>query len=72
MIEGKAVTIRKSVPQMNDREFAHYACFRARCAYFIQFGIDLPIERFQAEKDSNGVFTVTIKEEPDEKEDRSN
>lgn len=60
--QGAAVTIGKTLDKMSESEKRHYACFKARCFYFTQTGIDLPIDRFVCVKDSQGDYVVTIKE----------
>ena len=59
---GAAVTIGKTLDKMSESEKRHYACFKARCFYFTQTGIDLPIDRFVCVKDAQGDYVVTIKE----------
>ena len=61
-VTGAAVTIGKTADKMSESEKRHYACFKARCFYYTQTGIDLPIERFVCFKDSQGDYVVTIKE----------
>ena len=54
------IGVIKAGDTLSETEKRHIARFRARCAYFQQTGIDLPIERFKARKDENGDYIVTI------------
>ena len=57
----------KDGENLSESERKHIACYRARLFYFTTTGVDLPIERFEAVKDHDGDYIVTIKEANNER-----